>query len=241
MGIRAGIKQVCRWLGYDVKRMPPGGEYGWVRAEGIRTVLDIGANKGQFASRIHHLLPDARIYCFEPLDDCYAQLCGNLAAIPKAQAFNFALGDTSGEAVIHRNDFSPSSSLLPVEELHVRAFPGTGNTRQQQIQIRRLDEVAAGLELTENVLIKMDVQGFEDKVVLGGRNVIAAAHLLIVETTFRPLYKGQPLFDGIYDLLRSMGFAFMGCEESLRSSVDGVILQSDSIFMRRRQDVDPVP
>ncbi|MDO8303979.1 MAG: hypothetical protein Q7T18_12140, partial [Sedimentisphaerales bacterium] len=78
-----------------------------------------------------------------------------------------------------------------------------------------------------------DVQGFEDKVILGGWNVIERASVLIVETTFEPLYQGQVLFDGIYTMLTAKGFEYRGGEEPLRNPEDRRILQCDSIFVRK--------
>src|SRR3954469_17925598 len=52
--------------------------FNWLRNAGIRTVLDIGANTGQFATHIHAILPTAQIYSFEPLAECYRQLSANL-------------------------------------------------------------------------------------------------------------------------------------------------------------------
>ncbi|GAH79987.1 unnamed protein product, partial [marine sediment metagenome] len=87
----------------------------------IRTVLDIGANTGQFASQFQRLLPDARLYSFEPLEDCYNELLKRMGHIPKFRAFNFALGDINGQAQIYRNDYTPSSSLLSMEKIHKEA------------------------------------------------------------------------------------------------------------------------
>ena len=47
---------------------------------GIRTVFDLGANAGQFATRVHNWIPNATIYSFEPLKDVYAQLQQTFAA-----------------------------------------------------------------------------------------------------------------------------------------------------------------
>jgi hypothetical protein len=88
------------------------------------------------------------------------------------------------------------------------------------------------LDVVDNVLVKIDVQGTEDKVILGGEKVLSRASVLIVETTFEPLYKDQPLFDEVYDLLRRMGFLYMGTDHIIRNPADGTVLQCDSLFMR---------
>jgi FkbM family methyltransferase len=226
------IQKALNNFGYEIKRKDPWPIYGWLGKEEIKTVLDIGANTGQFALRIHKILPDAQIYSFEPLSDCFEELKRNMRDVPKFRGLNYALGNEAGKQVIYRNDFSDSSSLLPMEQLHKDAFPYTKNAREEVIEIRRLDDIASSLELTKNVLIKIDVQGFEDRVIQGGEQTIKRAKILIVETSFEPLYRGQFLFDGIYSMLKSCGFIFKGYEESLRNPKDGHILQCDSIFVR---------
>jgi FkbM family methyltransferase len=75
------------------------------------------------------------IYSFEPLTDCYEQLAMTMAGVPRFSAFNFALSDSNGKSQIYRNDFVPSSSLLPMGRLHVEAFPYTRNARLEEIEI----------------------------------------------------------------------------------------------------------
>ncbi len=236
--VTRSAKRMLRTVGVDISRVPPWRQYDWLKACDVRTVLDVGANTGQFAVQIGDRLPDATIYSFEPLADCYQKLVERMRNRPRFQAFNFALGDRNGSATMHHNEFSPSSSLLPMEDLQWQAFSYTQNTRQEEIEIRRLDDLACELQLLENILVKIDVQGAEDMVIRGGTAVLSRASILVVETSFMPLYQGQMLFDGIYDLLRPMGFAFMGCEESIRNPMNGVALQADSIFIRRGGDDD---
>jgi len=151
---------------------------------------------------------------------------------PKFHAFNFALGDKNGEIPIYRNDYTPSSSLLPMEELHKQAFPFTEHTTAQTIPIKRLDDILDELDIIENILVKIDVQGTEDKVILGGEKLISRASVLILETSFQSLYQDQPLFDTIYEMLKQRGFIYAGSEHTIRNPNDGSILQSDSVFLK---------
>lgn len=238
--VKTCVKSLFRLCGLDVRRVPPFEPYDWLKGRNIHTVFDIGANVGQFASQIHRVLPDAMLYSFEPLEDCYNELLKKMGHLPTFRAFNFALGDRNGQAQIYRNDYTPSSSLLPMEELHKQAFPFTDHATLEKIEVRRLDDVVGDLEVNENVLIKIDVQGFEDKVILGGEKLLSRASVLVVETTFEPLYNGQPLFDAIYDLLRKRGFAYMGTEDILRNPNDGTVLQCDSLFVRPVNRRNPI-
>ena len=88
------------------------------------------------------------------------------------------------------------------------------------------------LVIEGDLLIKMDVQGFEDKVIGGGIDTIKRASILIVETSFQTLYADQPLFEDIYDLLKE-DFRYMGAINQNRSQIDGNMLYEDSIFIRK--------
>jgi FkbM family methyltransferase len=153
------------------------------------------------------------------------------------RAFDFALGEETSDIEMHRSEFSPSSSILPMGELHKQAFPFTSGEVLEKIVVKRLDDIADSLKLVDNLLIKIDVQGFEDRVIAGGRQTIQRATVLIVEMSFRRLYEGQPLFDTIYDTLRQMGFAYHGNFIQLLNPVDGSVLQADGIFMKANQQV----
>jgi FkbM family methyltransferase len=230
--IKTFIKNFFQFFGVEIRRTPQYKPYEWLKGMNIRTILDIGANTGQFASRIHSLLPDAQIYSFEPLASCFEELKRSMKNVQNFQCFNYALGNENGKHTIYHNEFSDSSSLLPMEQIHKDAFPFAQNVKEETIEIRRLDDIADSLELKDNLLIKIDVQGFEDKVIEGGEKTIKRAKILIVETSFESLYRGQLLFDGIYSMLKSQGFVFKGCEEFLQNPKDGHILQCDSVFAR---------
>ncbi|MDQ3918983.1 MAG: FkbM family methyltransferase [Acidobacteriota bacterium] len=202
----------------------------WLKSLPVRTVLDIGANTGDFAAEIRDLLPEAFIYSFEPLRDAHAQLVSRMGGDGRFRAFNFAVGAEDSRAVIHRSAFSPSSSLLPMLDLHTEAWPHTAEAATEEIDVRRLDSVA--VEEEPELLVKIDVQGFEDKVIEGGRATLARASYVVTEVSFARLYEGQPLFEDIYGLLAGMGFAYRGSLWQLPDPRDGRPLQADAVFVR---------
>ena len=195
--------------------------------------MDIGANLGQFALAARRAFPEATVHCFEPIPDCFATLSRRLGKVPQVALYNMALGDTSGPLSMTRNEFLPSSSVLEMETTHVREFPWTARGSSVVVSVSTLDLALAHVQVPEPVLVKIDVQGAEDRVILGGRATLARAAVVIVEASFEPLYRGQPLFHDIYRLLRAEGFVFQGSLGQLMSPLDGRVLQNDSIFVRR--------
>ncbi len=208
----------------------------WLFKADINTIFDIGANVGLFSSAIHQVLPKATIYSFEPLEDCYKALKRRMRNTDNFTSFNIALGNTEGELEFHRNVYSASSSILPMAELHKQNYPFTAKEHLIKVKVARLDDIAENLEIKNNILIKIDVQGFEDKVLQGGINTIKLASILILETSFQSLYLGQPIFEDIYDILKE-DFIYMGALDQSQSSIDGSILQQDSIFLKRIHNI----
>ncbi len=217
--------------GYKLARYD---EFRWLRELDILTVLDIGANVGQFARFAREIFPAAAIYSFEPLPDSYRELVENAKRLGNCRAFNVALGDENGEALINESAFSPSSSFLKMLDSHRKIYPHTTRIRSQGVQMRRLDDMTDELSLREDILVKLDVQGYEGKVIAGGRKVIGGSRIVIVETSFLELYEGEPLFRGISNLLDGMGFDFAGLLEQSRAP-DGRPLQADAVFLKRAE------
>jgi FkbM family methyltransferase len=208
----------------------------WLLDAGIETILDIGANTGQFARLAREVFPGAAIYSFEPLPDCFEALKTALPAGSDFHPINCALGREEGTLEFRRAKHTPSSSFLKMTKLHEESFPeSTGGQEEQplSVAVRTLDAVAAELPLKDNVLLKIDVQGYEANVLAGGAETVKRAVAVIMETSFRRLYEGQPLFEEIYETMRGLGFDFQGNMEQMVSPADGRVVQADSIFIRR--------
>jgi FkbM family methyltransferase len=206
----------------------------WIKSLGIKTVLDIGANEGQFAGFISKLLPDSDVYSFEPLEMCFNKLKALHRNNTKIHPNNYAVGDDNKEVDFFLNDFSPSSSMLKTTSNSTDNFPFTKNQSIVKVEMKKLDDVVSGLELNQNILVKIDVQGVEDKVLAGGENFFKEkVSILFIETSIKKLYENEPSFEAIYNTMTSFGFTYKGNLDQLFSPINGEVLQVDAIFMKK--------
>jgi hypothetical protein len=113
------------------------------------------------------------------------------------------------------------------------AFPGTDIVAQEVVEVRTLDDLVYADGLQAEVLVKLDVQGYEDKVIGGAQQVLRRAQAAIVEVSFVELYAGQRLFAEIHGMLKDMRFDYFGSLYQVVSPVDGRILQADALFLKR--------
>lgn len=208
-------------------------EDSWLKNLNFKSILDIGANSGQFVEKFLIFYPKADFFCFEPLSEPFDELKEKFGSKQNFHLYKFALGNKAGEEKIFHNEYSPSSSLLAMKDEHKDAFDFAREEFEEEITIKKLDHLSIEPDIKKPYLVKMDTQGFESEVIKGGKDIISKADMIIIETSFVQLYEGAPLFDDIYMILKNMGFEYVGSFEQLRRPQDGKILQQDSIFIKK--------
>ena len=227
------LRKLIQKTGLDIHRFrPTPDKLSFLKTLNVGTVLDIGGNVGQFAKEVREVLPKTQIYSFEPLKECFDELVHSMKEDRLFKAFNYALGDTEGSLNMNKSSYTPSSSLLPMSSTHKELFPHTKDHTNETIYVKTLDSVASSLNLKPQILIKVDVQGFESKVIAGGIKTFSMAKVVLIEVSHATLYEGQPTFDDLYQKLKNLGFKYKG---SLQQKIDkktGEIISEDSIFIR---------
>jgi len=210
----------------------------WLLDEDIHTVLDIGANVGNFAKLSREVFPDATIYSFEPLHDCFEKLTNSLPDDDNFVPIECGVGSHEEKLEFFRSFHSPSSSFLKMEEFHKEAFPYTNEGQSAEpveIQVKALDDLLRERELVKNVLTKIDVQGFEMEVIEGAKRTLGQTKAVIIEMSFAELYAGQPLFHDVYEKMYSLGFRFHGCLAQMHHPGTGEVVQTDAIFVNENK------
>jgi FkbM family methyltransferase len=200
----------------------------------IKTLIDIGASHGDFMYLVQQAKSNIHIYGFEPIPKVFNSLQERFAGANEIKLYNLALGNFDGVVDFNENDYSYSSSILPIGEIHVNEFPHTRNFKKLEVQITSLDSVFNNKKIERPLLVKVDVQGYEEQVISGGKNTFAHADFVIIEVSFYELYQGQALFERINIELNGLGLFYYGCMSQLSSPIDCKILQQDALFIRRK-------
>jgi FkbM family methyltransferase len=227
------VKRAFNSVGVDIVRMQrsPRISLLGLRHYPFRSIIDIGANRGQFARYISTLFPDAHIYCFEPLPGAFREL-SKWAKNEKVTAVNFALGDREGTFELSEHiDHSLSSSFLRTTKLCETLYPITKRKKSIQVNITTLDKWIESLAtpLIPEILIKLDVQGYEDRVLQGGRKTFNIAKACILEICLDKLYQDQATFKDIFFLLNDLGYHYAG-NLAQHYADNGHIIYIDTIF-----------
>ena len=197
-----------------------------------KTVIDVGANVGQFTVACAMIFPGVAVHSFEPLPQAAATLRENVRRFPNVKVYPIALGEREGECTFHVNAHSHSSSILPLAQSHRTAFPEARETATTVVELTTLDRVFDQVELTPPVLLKLDVQGYEAQTLAGGEQVLRSCDYVILESSFKSMYEGEVLFTDILAMMREKNFTFLRPVGWLTWPSTGEVLQMDALFHR---------
>ncbi len=201
----------------------------------FETIVDGGANIGQFARASAETFPQAKVLSFEPLPEIAELLRRNLSDNPRFVVFEAALGRKDGSADLYRNLYSHSSSILPLHPEHNRIFPDTQNRSLSSLKVKlvKLDTVLRNEKIQKPMLLKLDVQGFELEALRGAAKSLGQTTAILLETTFAMLYDGEVSFTQIEEFLRRYGFRFIQPIDILEDGQNR-IAQMDALFLKRK-------
>jgi FkbM family methyltransferase len=199
----------------------------------IDLVLDVGANEGQYAGFLRSIGYFGKIVSFEPLTAAFDILALKSASDVKRTCIKIALGDKEEEAVINVSGNSQSSSLLAMNNIHLEAAPESKYINSEKITVKKLDSIYAELAGSANgVFLKLDVQGFEDKVLKGAEKSLGLIKGLQVEMSFEELYHGEMLFVDMISYLKERGFYLCGLKNGFHDIRTKKLLQADGLFFK---------
>lgn len=242
-------------------RLCPGDEIAWadqlplpashasirsmLRLHQIDLVLDVGANRGQFARLVRQLGYTGDIVSFEPQSHCRIELETAAQSDPRWTVVPCAVGNAPAELDLHVYADDTFSSLYQANDTAQRRFGSLVSTRQvERVRVIRLDdwwaEFAAGP--ARRILLKTDTQGNDLAVLDGTTEVLRQTHAIIVEASYVPIYQGTPQFAELAAWATSQGFVPSGIFPISHDSANLALIEADCVFTRARapQTDDPL-
>lgn len=238
MSIQSQFRAGLRRVGVDVSRWPEEApahrRVRLLETYDIDVVLDVGANDGDFALELRRHGFQNRIVSLEPIHQAYEKLQARTSSDEQWTAVRCALGDRSGQQLIHvAANNARSSSFLPMLTAHEHAAPDARYLRQETVDVRTLDEMWDEIVREQEIcFLKLDVQGFERAVLSGARACLRELRGLQLELSLVPLYQGGPTYEEMVPYITGLGFQLMGVEPGFYEKHTGRLLQMDGIFYR---------
>lgn len=238
MSVRHALRQQLQRLGVDLSRYPQErAEHRralLLREQAISATLDVGANTGQFGEGLRRFGYRGRIISFEPLPNVWEALRAKAAPDPLWDTVQCALGRVAGTVELNiAGNNGASSSVLPMLDRHRSAAPQAAYVDAVFVEQRTLDDVALPmLAPSDRVLLKIDVQGYEQEVLAGAPAAMHRARAVQLELSLVPLYENGLLYREAIDYMQTAGFQLQWLQPGFSDPVSGQLLQFDALFLR---------
>lgn len=208
-----------------------------LQSHSIGTVLDIGANVGQFGLRLRKLGFRGEIFSFEPMEQARQTLSAVAEQNGPWSVFPFALGSLARDAELQIFADDSFSSLHQTRKGGNEVFGAMLQTaRKEKIRVETLDGMAAKLfpnGLDKGLMIKTDTQGHDLQVLQGGLQTLSQARVILTEAAAETIYQDAPQFTDMVGFLEKQGFVPSGFYPFSHRPESLAMIEFDAFFVRK--------
>lgn len=200
-------------------------------------IIDGGAHKGGTVDAFRAVAPRAEFHCFEPDATLAADLRTRFAGDRDVHVVAAALGERSGTAVFNINASRPTNSLLPAADGLQTDLQGLCTTVERvEVAVTSIDAYCSELGLPHVDIVKLDLQGYDYHALLGARNTLRQARVVLVEVLFTEIYRGCHLFPDVLRLMGDCGFSLFTLS-GIHYGARDELLWADAIFVKGHQGI----
>ncbi|MGD0973174.1 MAG: FkbM family methyltransferase [Candidatus Korobacteraceae bacterium] len=201
----------------------------------INCVIDVGANRGDYAATLRHFGYTGRVVSIEPLPDVYAQLRERAAGDPGWDTLNFAVGQKEEVRPLKVYASRPLSSFLsPVPGIDEIVLESEV-TDVIPVTVKTIDAIFKDLVRgisDPRVFLKLDTQGCDLEVMKGSLASLKQVHGIQSEISVIPLYEGMPDYVQSLDFFYKLGFLPTGFFAVTGHRNTGRVIEFDVVLTR---------
>ena len=205
-------------------------------------IVDIGSIKLEYEPYVWHELSrylDLKVIGFDP------QLKSGITSLESLDdstriefvTHGFALGDGLPQDIYINNDIATSSMYRIIQDLPFVHLNTLRNVSVQNVSTKKLDDVLTPKTID---LLKVDVQGYELKILDNARATLERVGVVLVEVEYSAIYENQPLFAEVDIFMRSHNFELVDLKNkrypyatSTEFSGDDTLLWADAIYRNK--------
>lgn len=200
----------------------------------VKTIFDVGANRGETAIKFMNIYPKSTIHAFEPFPETCVVFNENHKNHKNVILNQIALSSKVGKSILNVNISVDTNSLLQSGKLGATSDGSCQTVSQIEIETNTIDNYCKQNNIQEIDILKIDVQGFEIEVLKGSLQLLATGKIKIIytESYFVQQYINQPLFYEIAALLMQYDFILQDIYDPYYSVKN--ILWCDAMFISKK-------
>jgi len=172
-------------------------------------VLDVGANRGQFAGELLEIENIKKIYCFEPVPDAFSHLESLAASDSRILPVQVAISTRAGKTrfFVTKSDVG-SSMLRPIAGQPSQWLTVEGEIMVDAIRLDEFIQRNVADPLLTIDLLKSDAQGADKLVLESAGDELSPQRIraVLVEVNFSEFYASQDSYTDVLALLDRRGY-----------------------------------
>lgn len=188
-----------------------------------RKIIDAGAYRGDWATMVSEVFPDAEILLIEPQPARAGDLNQVCRIRPHLRFSPVALG-----AVRRRAAFCEAESNSRLVTDNFTPSPGI---RRIEVEVVPLAELAAAEGFADTEFLKLDLQGHEMEALAGAGALFGAIEVVQIEVSCLRIGP-VPIFHEVHEVFRARGYRLYDVFGLNYRPLDGALWQADCIFVR---------
>jgi len=182
----------------------------------IKTIIDVGAHKGEFAQNALQIESVNKIVAFEPQKKIFSLLKEKFFDNDKVVLNNFALSEKVEKRIMKINKMTATSTLnheINDDSLYFKfksflLYRKNSIVAEEEINTTSFDAFFNGKIFDKNTLLKIDTEGYEIHVLKGSTKKIKEIKYILIENQFSKMYKNVD-FKDCHDFLESKNFRLL--------------------------------
>ena len=169
----------------------------FLQNKSIKTVIDIGAHKGEFAQNALKIKGVEKIISFEPQKKIYEILKSKIFNNNKVNINNFALSNKVEKKLMKINKMTATSTLnqeINNDSLYFKfksllLYQKNSIISEEEINTTTFDIFFNDRTFDQNTLLKIDTEGHEYQVLQGSSAKITEVKYVLIENQYSQMYK----------------------------------------------------
>ena len=209
------------------------------------TIFDIGGNKGQSIDRFLKYFPNAKIYSFEPLKKEFIYLKEKYDGHKNIILNNIALGERKHKKKFYINAKSATSSFnklkkgsdwLKLRSKENKTKLNSFTLKTEKIEITTLDDYCKSNRISKIDILKIDTQGYEDKILDGSKLILKRGGISAIECEimFDNVYNRYLTFSDIEKNLIKNNYRFSGIETCNNNLFENILFFGDLLYIHKK-------